>query len=137
MKRHWIDYQDDEPILPMTFWVHRAVGDVEVWRDAQDFDPPRQPQIPGKGYPIFRAEFDGFIFAFTSLAEIEACIAVLEQKLLPRTFDLSRARGTEHGPNAHWLSRLPTRTKSWRYRQRAVPYLREALQNFKKAMAKP
>lgn len=136
MKRFWVDYQSSEPVLPMTFWVHRAVGDVEVWSDATDFDPPRQLPVPGKGYPVFNVEIDGFTFVFASLAEIEDCIRILDCKLLPRTTDLSKARGTPQGPNSHWLSRLPARTKSWKYREKAVTYLREALESFEATIAR-
>ena len=31
------------------------------------------------------------------------------------------------GPNSHWLSRLPANVKSWRYREKAVAHLEEAL----------
>lgn len=133
MKRYWIDYQENEPILPMTFWVHRATDDVEVWHDSTSFDPPRQAPVPGKGYPVFNVEFDGFVFAFASLPEIRECIRVLEQKLLPRTYDLSTERETSMGPNSHWLSRLPAKTKPWKYRKGAVIYLREALSDFEKS----
>lgn len=132
MKRYWIDYQESEPDLPMTFWVHRAVDLVEVWSESTRFDPPRQPPVPGKGYPVFQVEFDGFIFAFASLAEIRECIKVLEQKLLPRTYDLSAERETFMGPNSHWLSRLPAKTKRWKYRKGAVAYLRDVLADLEK-----
>jgi hypothetical protein len=115
----------------MTFWVHREVGDGP-WYEADDFDPPRQPAVPGRGYPVFRVEIDGFTFEFASLAEVRVCIDILGKKLLPRTLDLSRVRSPKKGPNSHWLSRLPAKVKTWRYREAAVIYLRKALESFEK-----
>lgn len=113
----------------MTFWVHREV-DGKRWYEAEKYDPPRQAAVPGQGYPVFKVECDGFIFEFSSLSEIRVCIETLAKKLLPRTIDLSRQRGTGAGPNSHWLSRLPGNVKSWKYREKAVAYLREALKAF-------
>lgn len=134
MKKIWIEYQATEPNLPMTFWVHRGRRDEDRADHAPAFDPPRQRRVPGKGYPVFKVEVDGFIFAFSSLAEIRECITVLGGKLLPRTIDLSARRGTAKGPNSHWLSRLPAKVKSWRYRQKAVAVLREALAEFEREL---
>jgi hypothetical protein len=133
VKRHWIEYRDERPASPLTFWVHRAVGDAP-WYESQEFEPPRQPVVPGRGYPLFKVECDGFTFEFASLCEIRACIETLAKKVLPRTIDLSRERGTAKGPNSHWLSRLPANVKSWKYREKAVVCLGEALAEFEKAV---
>lgn len=135
MKRHWIEYWHCEPMLPMTFWVHHSVRRHGPWIDATEFDPPRQPPVPGKGYPIFHVEFNGFTFMFASLAEIRECTRVLGTKALPSTLNLSRERGTSVGPNSHWLSRMLARTKAWRYRKEAVAYLNKSLPHFEKAIA--
>lgn len=131
MKRHWIEYRDTPPVCPMTFWVHRE-ADGKPWYEAEKFDPPRQAAVPGRGYPLFKVEYDGFVFEFSSKAEIRECIATLEKKLLPRSIDLSRKRGTRKGPNSHWLSRLPADVKSWKFREGAVAYLRVALATFER-----
>ncbi len=131
MKRHWIEYQETKPNCPMTYWVHREV-DGKPWHAAEEFDPPRQKAVPGRGYPVFKVEFDGFTFEFASLAEIRVCTKTLQKKLLPRTIDLSRERGTTLGPNSHWLSRLPADVMPWRYREKAVTYLRKALNEFER-----
>lgn len=125
MKRHWIEYQEQRPECPMTFWVHRRSQ-----ADPETSDPPRQPVIPGRGYPVFKIELDGFTFEFASLAEIHACIDTFEKKLLPRTLDLSRKHGSGAGPNSHWLSRLPKEVKSWKYREKAVAYFQRVLDDF-------
>jgi hypothetical protein len=134
MKRYWIEYQESPPDCPMTFWVH-CEADGKPWYESAEFNPPRPDPVPGEGYPAFKVEFDGFIFEFASLVEVRVCINILGQKLMPRTSDLSRKRGAGHGPNSHWLSRLPGKVKAWRYRARAVVYLEKALVEFDKIFA--
>ena len=130
MKQIWIEYRATRPHLPMTFWVHKAVGEACCWSEASSYSPPLQIRIVGKGYPVFHVEIDGFVFRFSSFDEINECIAVLGQKVLPRTIDLSKKRTTSFGPNNHWLSRLPSRVKRWKYREKAVCYLKRSLHEF-------
>ena len=134
MKQHWIDYQETRPVCPMTCWVHRE-ADGKPWHSAERFEPSRQPVVPGWGYPIFRVECDGFLFEFSSLAELRELIGTFEQKVLPRSSDRARERGLGMGPNSHWLSRLPGRGKSWRYREKALAYLRRSLEDFERTLA--
>ena len=134
MKRCWIEFVAKRPSLPMTFWVHTAIGDFNYWSDATEFNPPIRP-VPGKGYPIFCVEYNGFIFQFASLDEMKECIEVLGEKLLPTTTELSAKRTSLVGPNKHWLSRLPSKVKSWKYRSGAILYLRDALKQFEKELS--
>ncbi len=97
-------------------------------------NPALQPVVPGRGYPIFYVELDGFTFEFASLAEIRACIETFEKKVLPRTLDLSRMHGGGAGPNSHWLSRLPKGVKSWKYREKAVAYFQKSLDDFEQEL---
>ena len=129
MKRHWIEYAEAWTPQPMSFWVHRET-DGRSWRAAQAFDPPLPRPVAGKGFPIYFVEVDGFVFRFASLAELDTCVAILSQKLLPTSRRLSEERGTGYGPNNHWLSRMPKGTKSWRYREKAVRVLGEARKQF-------
>ena len=129
MKKYLIEFQDVQPYCPMTSWVHLSV-DGKPWFEAQTFDPPRQTAVPGKGFPVFKVEFDAFTFEFSSIAEITVCIETLSKRVLPRPIELCRDLGTKTGPNSHWLSRLPANVKSWKYRQKAVAYLRKALKRF-------
>jgi len=129
MKKHWVAFQDTQPCCPMTSWVHRSV-DEKPWFQAQTCEPPRQTAVPGKGFPVFKVEFDGFTFEFSSIEEIKVCIETLSKRVLPRPIDLCRDLGTSSGPNSHWLSRLPANVKSWSYRQKAVTYLLKALRTF-------
>jgi len=76
MKRHWIEYCENQVNSKLTYWVHKF-QDADSFLDATAFDPPRQRPIPAKGYPKFHVEFDGFTFVFSSLDEIRHCIDTL------------------------------------------------------------
>ena len=117
----------------MSYWVH-IEADGRPWYQAEAFNPPIPTPVPGKGYPLFFVEIDGFTFRFSSLAELSACIEALSQKVLPNPTRLSEARGTAYGPNKHWISKLPKRVKSWRYRLKAIAYLAKALEEFERTV---
>lgn len=113
----------------MSYWVH-IEADGRHWSAAKQFEPPLPGPVPGKGFPTYFVEVDGFVFRFASLAELDACAAALSQKALPTSRCLSEERGTGYGPNNHWLSRLPKGVTSWRYRQRALRVLEKARKSF-------
>jgi hypothetical protein len=125
MKRHWIEFTEKWTPGPMTFWVH-----VPSPADASELSPPAPRGIPGKGYPVYYVEVDGFTFQFASLDEIRVCIESLGKKLLPNTLRLAQQRGGD--ADRHWLRKMPDETKPWRYRAKAVKYLEKALQDFEK-----
>ena len=134
MKKHWIEYREKWMASPISYWVHRE-KDSQYWREATKFDPPLPRPIPGEGYSYYYVEIDGFTFGFASFAEIDHCITILSQKLLPTTPSLREARDTTL-LNRHWLSRLPGKVKSWKYRQKAVKYLSLARQEFARELNK-
>ena len=139
MKRHWIEYRTTRTHGPMTYWVHRA-ADGKAWYKSQAHDPPLEPAVPGKGFPLLFVEYRDFTFVFASLAELRTAIEVLGRKVLPTTIRLTEDRGVGAGwigPNKHWLSRLPGRVTSWRYREPAVSYLVKALGDFERELGRP
>ncbi|WP_221074533.1 hypothetical protein [Agarivorans aestuarii] len=127
MKKTRIAFEPEFIPGPMTFWVHKQVGDVP-WIYAEEYEPALPKPVRGLGYPCCYVEFNGFEFRFCSVAELKEAIRVLSLKNLPTTHQLSAGR--IKGPNSHWLSRLPASVKPWRYRQKAVKYLMEALAQF-------
>lgn len=131
MKRHWIEYQETRPRSPMTGWVHRRVAARDNLAGEIVRDPPLPAVVGGKGFPKFHVECDGFTFTFASLAEIRTCMQVLGQKHMPRVGDLTDGTAL----NGHWLSRLPARVKPWKYREKAVAYLGEAMAAFEQEIA--
>ena len=134
MKRHWIEYRPARVRSPMTPWVHRA-ADGKPWYRSELFDPPMEDVVAGKGFVLMFVEFDGFTFQFSSLAEMRVAIDVLGRKVLPTTRRLAADHGN-CGPNGLWLSRLPGHVTPWRYRERAVAYLVEALGDFVKELGR-
>ena len=133
MKRRWIEFADTWRRSPMTFWVHHA-ADGKPWYSAQRFDPPAPQPVPGKGYPYFFVELDGFTFEFASLDEVDFCISRLGQRHLPDT--KAETRGVS-GPGAYWQNKLPKGVLSWRYRQKAVKYLTTCRGEFERFLAAP
>ena len=131
MKRCWIEFTDTWRRSPMTLWVHRAV-DGEPWYRAQRFDPPAPRPVPGRGYPYFFIELDGFTFEFASLDELDFCIARLGQRHLPDTEP--ETQGVS-GPGAYWQNKLPKGVLSWRYRRKAVKYLATCRGEFERSLA--
>jgi len=115
----------------MTFWVHRA-ADGKPWYRAQRFDPPAPRPLPGRGYPYFFVELNGFTFEFASLDEIDFCIARLGHRHLP---DTGPETSGVSGPGAHWQNKLPKETLTWRYRQKAVKYLAKCRAEFERSLA--
>lgn len=134
MKRHWIEYCPAWTPQPMSYWVHIET-DGKPWLESSAFEPPLPKPVPGRGWPVYFVECDGFTFTFASLAEIEVCLSTLSKKVLPTTLRLSAERGTGMGPNSHWLSRLPKGMKPWRYREKAVRCLTAAKADFEKETA--
>ena len=131
MSRHWVEYSNERVRSPMTFWVHREqIG--QQWSLGAELDPPLPGTVGGKGYPKYFVTVADFQFRFASFEEMRHCIDVLSSENLPTTTELSAARASGAGPNSHWLSRLPARTKSWRFREKAVSRIVKALAVFER-----
>lgn len=133
MKRAWIEYRETWQDSPMSYWVH-VEADGRPYYEAETFDPPHPGPVPGRGYARLFVECDGFTFEFSSHSELEECVRILSQKNLPSTLRLSASRAGGAGPNSHWLSRLPSDVKPWRYRQKATRYLLEAGEKLKQEL---
>lgn len=89
--------------------------------------PPEEAGKPVKtlqGYWTYHVKIEGFGFRFATLGEMEYCIRALFEKNLPTEYTFHK--------NSHWLSRLPGWVKTWKYRQKAVTGLAEALRQFRK-----
>ena len=131
MKKWRIEYRPEFPATPLSFWVHKHV-DHEVWIYAKKFEPELPKAIPGKGYPLLIVNVLGIELEFASVAEIEHFLTVISRKNMPTAQRLSRQRADNYGPNRHWLSRLPSGLKPWSKRERIIPIIENALNEFKK-----
>ena len=134
MKKWRIEYRPNYTETPLSFWVHKHV-DHEIWSYAKAFEPPLTKAIPCKGYPLLIVNAFGIELEFASVAEVEHFLAVISEKNMPTTQQLSRQRTDNYGPNRHWLSRLPSCLKPWSKRERIIPIVESALKEFKKVCA--
>jgi hypothetical protein len=118
-----ISYAADWRQVPGAYWVHIPILDSNG-----EYTPPTPKPIPGKGYAILQVPFGAHVLEFCSAAHLQHYIAVLSQKLLPTTMQLSAQRGSGAGPNGHWLSRLPAELKPYSKRVLLVKKLKAALE---------
>jgi len=112
-------FEKDWRSAPVAFWVHVPVPNTE-----RECEPPVPDPIPHKGYAFLHVEVDGIDLQFSSPAQLDHFIEVLDTKPLPTSRQLSSRRGLPVGPNGHWLSRLPAKLKSPRRREELVGVLR-------------
>ena len=123
MKKYYKEYSKSWKEYPMAFWVHKSMNDIP-WYDSDFFDPPApKPNLNGL-FTIYCVEYDGIILKFSSIYQYDDFLNVLSQKMLPQTINLSNGRKTSRGPNTHWLSKLPKKVKSWKFRNEMVNYLK-------------
>ena len=134
MKKWHIEYNPNYTETPLSFWAHKHV-DHEVWCYAKKFEPVLPKAIPCKGFPMLIVNVFGVELEFASVAEVEHFLSVISQKNMPTTQQLSRQRTNNYGPNRHWLSRLPSGIKPWSKRERIIPIVESALNEFKKVCA--
>lgn len=111
--------EPDWRTAPLAFWVH-----IPVAGSTTEFYPPAPVKVPHRGFVFLHVEVSEAILQFSSLAQLDHFIEVLDNKLLPTSRQLSAKRDLPIGPNSHWLSRLPARLKSPRERARVVKGLR-------------
>jgi hypothetical protein len=121
--RHWIEHVADWRDEPMAYWVH-VEQDGVAWRSSASYRPPAPVAEGRKGYPVLCIESQGVVLRFSSAAQLAEGIAVLARRPLPTSKRLSALRGGGHGPNSHWLSRLPVGITSPKPRRRVVEDLR-------------
>lgn len=130
MKKWRIHYRPHYKSSPISFWVHKHMGE-DAWCHATKFDPPLPKAIPCKGFPFLVINALGTELEFSSVLEAEHFLDVISQKNMPTTGQLSRQRCDTYGPNTHWLSRLPSYLKPWVKRQKIIPIIEEGLEAFK------
>jgi hypothetical protein len=122
MAKYWIDYSESFSSSPLSFWVHKPV-DSEIWNDATKFEPSMPSKVMGKGFPEFKIEHKGHILEFSSIDEIEHCIDVLSNKVLPTTNELAHGSWVEGYQHLHWLTKWPGDIKSYEDRMAIVKLL--------------
>ncbi len=116
-----LDHRPRPFASPVSIWAHRQ-PEGTYWRRCPraDLTPPMPGAVPGKGYPVWTLEHRGRALVFASPEEIAHVIAILCQRVMPRSGDLGAKLGLI---NQHWLSRLHKSWKPWPVRQRMVKAL--------------
>lgn len=123
MKKYWITYSKTWKGSPLAFWVHIPI--TGEFYDPETKFKPKEPKKEIDGYPIYHFELDGISFEFSSKSQIEHFINMLSKKVMLTSRQLSEKRGTRLGPNKHWLSRLPSKTMSFKYRDKLINYIKK------------
>ncbi|MEP2651750.1 MAG: hypothetical protein ABJH06_07110 [Paraglaciecola sp.] len=127
MSKWKFEYLRNRRKTPISYWVHKGVGEQingYVW--CKEFEPPFPKKKPTKGFPFLTVTVKGLEIEFASSYEIKHFLEVMEQKNLPTTRYLSNLRGTGYGPNNHWLSRFPSHLKSWAKREKIIDSVKRA-----------
>ncbi len=126
MAKPRFEYSDSFRPSPVTFWAYRQTDD-EPWSESAIHEPALPRPIPGKGYCYCVVEYQNQEFEFASVHEIRHVIDVLNQKVLPTSTKLSHDVSRKNGPNSHWLSRIPLKSKSYKNRVSFVKVLEAAI----------
>ena len=104
---------------PLSFWVH-----VPVAGSATDCIPPAPVAVGRRGFAVLHVEVAGIDLRFSSRAQLDHVIEVMETKPRPTSRQLAGRRSEPVGPNRHWLSRLPATLKSPKELPRLLAILR-------------
>jgi len=104
---------------PLAFWVH-----VPSNEGTRECIPSAPVPVLHKGYAFLHVEAGEVDLQFSSLAQLQHFIDVMEVKPLPTSGQLTRKHPATVGPNGHWLSRLPATLKSPKARRKLVEGLR-------------
>ncbi|MBL4868367.1 MAG: hypothetical protein JKY67_18530, partial [Pseudomonadales bacterium] len=102
--------------------VHRPL-DSDVWEEATRYEPNLPKKIVNKGYAVYKIEYKGYEFTFSSIAEINHCVSVFENKILPTTYELASNSWMKNFQHVHWLSTWLGKLKSFNHRQAIIKLL--------------
>jgi hypothetical protein len=102
--------------------VHRPL-DCEHWAGATRYDPPLPKSVVGEGFKNFKIEVKGYVLNFSSIEEIDHCIELFSNKVLPTTYQMSQNSWTKGFQHTHWLSKFPGDLKSFKNREIIIKLL--------------
>jgi len=122
--RFHFTFEPDWRTAPLAFWVH-----VPMEGSTTECVPKAPVAVLHKGYLFLHVDAAGTDLQFSSLAQLDHFIDVMQTTPLPTSRHLSSKRGQPVGPNSHWLSRLPARLKATKVRGKLVSGLRDLRQD--------
>ncbi|PDT38381.1 hypothetical protein CO671_03045 [Rhizobium sp. M10] len=130
MKSAELFYSREFPETPMSWWAGARLNGwiPETTRSGQIKRPRRIVHSfasQRKLWCLLAVHFDGVDLIFATPLELDQFLAVMSQNPLPSGWAL--VPGNLLGrPNKHWLSRLPKKAKSWKFRQSICKFLLQA-----------
>jgi hypothetical protein len=105
--RFHFTFEPDWRAAPLAFWVH-----VPTVGSTTGYVPDAPTAVLHRGFAVLHVSVADVDLRFSSLAQLDHFIDVMEAKPRPTSRQLSRKRASTAGPNGHWLSRLPATLKS-------------------------
>jgi len=122
MAKYRVEYTEEYKPSPLSVWVHRPI-DSKIWCDATHYEPELPNKIVNKGYPVCVIEHKRQELTFSSKEEIDHCISVFENKVLPTTHELANNSWMKGYQHLHWLSKWPGNIKSFKDRKAIIKLL--------------
>lgn len=132
MKKTWLTYHDALPFSPASY---RAGARSRVWMvEYMPSGRPVRPNVPVSQHPFLtqrkkwcalNVEFNSVFLRFAMLAEFDHVLGVLQQNPLPSGFKLTGRHHSVGRPPGHWLTKLPAKTKSARFRRKLCDWLQQ------------
>ncbi|MEO0989398.1 MAG: hypothetical protein AAFX00_00445 [Pseudomonadota bacterium] len=113
------------PITPVSVWIGPR-GWFRACRGtphgaAIPTDPVPASYYHRKLWCMLHIHIDAVTLYFGTPLELDEVCRVLAAQPLPSTLELCRDRGS--GPNSHWLSRLPKKAKTTKWRQKFLKFV--------------
>ena len=125
MAKYRITYSDIFEPSPLSCWVHKPLDQNVPWLSAAEYDPKLPSKIIGKGFPVYVIEHKGYELKFCSTEEIDHCISVLKNKILPTTYQLANNSWMKGYQHLHWLTTWPSNLKDFKNRETIIKLLKK------------
>lgn len=127
MKQASLSYHGTFPETPLSFWAGHA---RYAWiRAGTASGQKRKPQMVDHPFRrqrrlwcLLSVHLDGVDLVFATPRELDMLTQTLSRNPLPSGCSLD-PRFRLGRPNNHWLSRLPAKAKSHKYREKLIAYL--------------
>lgn len=128
MKTASVSYSRDFRPSPISFWVGPP-GSFYVRRTGQN-GQPLSPSL--RRNPIYKSRMlwayletnlNGVDLHFATTLELDHLLEIFKRRVLPKGSNLTPGFDRPGLPNNHWLSRLPARSLSFKFRQDVIRFL--------------
>ncbi len=129
MKKVELSYSKEFPLTPISYWVGQQMyGWTKQQTPSGQWRRPKWQATPfcsqRKLWCQLEVNFRGIRLLFSTPQELDHFIEIMEQKNLPSGFQLIPGNMRVGRPNRHWLSRLPSKAKPWKFRQAVCSFLK-------------